>query len=381
VKEGKKIDIQIIQIFYDYSIGKIEYLNSDDLILNKYLCLLVILCQKLNKPANIFHEKLGDYHILKSNTKPKENFTIHDDYMQALKEYQKANNKEKIEEVTVLVEQAKKTMDLKKIPLPIDEYFLNIVNKIISKIIEENNSKGIYEHLAMKNFLPPIELPNIPTTLNHLKGIHLDINKNIQENDFTSIKNQVIFSMINDYINNMFIKGVKSGKISFESLMDYLKNHSWYGKDFTYLDTNSEIQGFNWIELLSPSLQNFFVRFEIDIKNNEYNSHYILEIDSLVLKFEGLLREFSRMIGAQTIELEKNSTKERVGFDKLLDNKKLKRLIPEDNVTFLKFIFTTEGINLRNNIAHCFFKTKSYTFNYMLLLIVALLKLGSAKPI
>ncbi|MEZ7931550.1 MAG: DUF4209 domain-containing protein, partial [Flavobacteriales bacterium] len=189
---------------------------------------------------------------------------------------------------------------------------------------------------------------------------------------------------INNFsINHIWLlvsKGIKSGKISCGSLIDYLKNNSWYGQDYTYLDTNNETQGFNWIELLSPSIQSFFVQTEIDIKTNNHNPQgYILAIDSLVLKFEGLLRELSRMIGAQTIEIKENGTEERIGFDKLLDNEKLKALIPEDDIAFFKFLFTSSGMNLRNNVAHCFFTTKNYTSAVMLLLIVALLRLGNYK--
>jgi hypothetical protein len=122
----------------------------------------------------------------------------------------------------------------------------------------------------------------------------------------------------------------------------------------------------------------FFVQSEVDLKTNIHNPQgYILAIDSLVLKFEGLLREFSRMIGAQTIEIKDNGTEERIGFDKLLDNEKLKALIPEDDIAFFKFLFTSSGMNLRNNVAHCFFTTKNYTSAVMLLLIVALLRLGN----
>ena len=62
-------------------------------------------------------------------------------------------------------------------------------------------------------------------------------------------------------------------------------------------------------------------------------------------------------------------------FDK--DNEKLKALLPEDDIALFKFLFTSEGMNLRNNIAHCFFQTKNYSAGTMLLLITALLKLGN----
>jgi len=85
------------------------------------------------------------------------------------------------------------------------------------------------------------------------------------------------------------------------------------------------------------------------------------------------------MIGAQTIEIKDDGTEERIGFEKLLDNEKLKTLIPEDDIAFFKFLFTSKGMNLRNNVAHCFYKTKNYTSDVMLLLIVALLRLGNCK--
>lgn len=117
-----------------------------------------------------------------------------------------------------------------------------------------------------------------------------------------------------------------------------------------------------------------------DIKTSKHNSQgYILAIDSFVLKFEGLLREFSRMIGAQTIEIKENGTEERINFEKLLDNEKLKALIPEDDIAYFKFLFTSQGMNLRNNIAHSFYNTSNYTSAVMLLLIVALFRLGNYK--
>ncbi len=391
VKNGKKIDALLVQTFYDYSKKSIE--NLDAKVLERYLNLLVILSQKLKLSPNEFHEKLGDYHISLTTTEQNQGFIAHHYYAKALEEYKNANNKEKIEQTAVLMEQAKKTIDLKKVPIEIeDENFNSVLNQWwdftkekTTQLIEKGNDKNIYGYLILENILPKATTLNEeikPVMLDLVSTMSFDINKNISKNKSGVINSYSI------YINNFSIhhiwlvvsKGIKSGKISFESLIDYLKNNSWYGQDFTYLDTNNETQGFNWIELLSPSLQSFFIQTEIDIKANSHNPKgYILAIDSLVLKFEGLMRELSRMIGAQTIEIKDNGTEERIGFDKLLDNEKIKALIPEDDIAYFKFLFTSIGMNLRNNTAHCFFATKNYTSAIMLLLIVALLRLGNYK--
>lgn len=393
IQNGKKIDSSITKQFYDYSNNKINHLNGR--ILESYLSLLVLLSQKLKTSQSEFHEKLGDYHISQLETEKNKGFIAHHYYTNALEEYKKANNKEKIERTSVLLEQAKKTIDLKKISVSSEdnEEMQNLLNQWwnftkakTNHLIENGNSEDIFGFLIVENLFPKTDKLNEekrPTILDLVTTITFDINKNVSKNNKSSGIN--LYSL---HINNfsirqiwlVFSEGIKSGKISFESLIDYLKNNSWYGNDFTYLDTNNETQGFNWIELISPSLQSFFVQSEIDIKTNSNNPQgYILAIDSLVLKFEGLLREFSRMIGAQTIEIKDNGTEERISFDKLLDNEKLKALLPTDDIAYFKFLFLSDGMNLRNNIAHSFFKTKNYTSGTMLLLIVALLRLGNYK--
>jgi hypothetical protein len=391
VESGKKIDPSITQTFYDYSKKSIE--NLDARVLESYLNLLVILSQKLNLPTNEFHEKLGDYHISQLKTEKNQGFIAHHYYANALEEYKKANNKEKIEQTAVLLEQAKKTIDLKKVSFELEDEKVNkalnqwwdFTKEKTTQLIEKGNDKDIYGYLILENIFPKATILNEeikPVMLDLVSTMTFDINKNISKNK-SGVINPYSIHINNFSIHHILLfvsKGIKSGKISYESLIDYLKNNSWYGQDFTYLDTNNETQGFNWIELLSPSLQSFFIQTEIDIKTNSHNPKgYILAIDSLVLKFEGLLRELSRMIGAQTIEIKDNGTEERIGFDKLLDNEKIKALIPEDDIAYFKFLFTSIGMNLRNNTAHCFFTTKNYTSAIMLLLIVALLRLGNYK--
>ncbi len=389
ISNEKKINSSITQKFYDYSNNVIANLESR--VLESYLNLLVTLSQKLNRSTSEFHEKLGDYHISQLKTEKNQGFIAHRYYTDALEEYKKGNNKKKIEQTAVLLEQAKKTIDLKKVSFEVKDEKINqalnqwwdFTKEKTSHLIDNGNDNDIYGYLILENLFPKASTLNEeikPVILDLVSCMTFDINKNISKNK-SGVINPYSIHINNFSINHIWLvvsKGIKKGKISYESLIEYLKNNSWYGQDFTYLDTNNETQGFNWIELLSPALQSYFIQTEIDIKTNNHNTQgYILAIDSLVLKFEGLLREFSRVIEAQTIEIKENGTEERINFDKLLDNEKLKALIPEDDIAFFKFLFTSEGMNLRNNIAHCFFNTRKYTSAVMLLLIIALLRLGN----
>lgn len=384
VENGKKIDKIILQGFYDYSNKVIDNLHYPDL-LEKYIELQILLCPKNGTNSKPFHIKLAEYYIAKTDDQ-KESFVNHDYYLKALEEYQKAGEKGKIEEVTVLLEKAKKNINFKLSKVEYtDELLQNYWESLIKKtdiLVEKSDSWGIYTYLIVENIFPKAEVLNQevrPVMFDLVNVQTFDINNNIDKKAKSGIRPYFIhiqnFSI--QHLRLIFSKGLKNGKVSYESLLDFLKQNTWYGNNFKYVNADGELEGFDWIELLSPSLFSFFTQSEIDIKQNINNSTgYIIPTDSLVLKFEGLLREFSRYIGAQTIELKENGTQERISFEKLLENEKLKSIIPEDDIALFKFLFTSDGMNLRNNIAHCFYKTSSYSAGTMFLLITALLRLG-----
>ena len=62
----------------------------------------------------------------------------------------------------------------------------------------------------------------------------------------------------------------------------------------------------------------------------------------------------------------------------LLDEHVIKKL-GNDNISFFQFFFTKNGYNIRNNIAHTFYKFDNYSSIIMPILICAFLKLGGFK--
>lgn len=383
--EAKKNNPAILQKFFDYSKRIVES-DQHTLLIENYLELLILLSQKLKGNIAIWYEKLAEHFLAEG--KKRKDFIAHDFYLKAISKYQKAGNKAKVEEVSILLENAKRTLNFKAVTTEHSSDLLNTIwkNTIenLDKVIELGDSDDIYQYLIHANGLIPGAGSlgeNIqPDIFKFIRVMSFDINKNVNNNGVGGINSYLL------YIQNFTLhqlwyilsNGIKVGKISYDSLISYLTRRSWYGQDFTYLDADRTVQGFNWIQMISPSLFSFFSQSEIDMTlKKESREGYMLAVDSLSLKFEGILRELCRAIGAQTTEFKSDGTEERISFDKLLNGEKIQALVPANDIAFLKFLFTDVGMNLRNNVAHCFYPTRKYSAGIVFLLIVALLRLGN----
>lgn len=351
-----------------------------------FLTLIIILAQKVDKSQQEYQNLLGDYYLEEAE-KESGSFYVHSLYLKALNIYKKAGNSVKQDEVSKLMQDAKNNIKLSKVetklsnPL-IDKYFKSL-DIITTELTETYNSNDVYQYLILEKIFPKASALDDftkPQTLDFVTTITFDKNKNIDIGNSKGFNSyQMSFQSCSlEHLRQVFFKGQSNGKISFESLKDYIENNTWYKDVNTMLNPDGSDHSFKWIDFILPPLRLFFEQSEKDIENSTHSPEgYIIAIDSLTLKFEGVLRDFSNKIGAQTIESDNTKTEQRVDFDKLFDNQKFISVLPEDDVAFFKFLFTRKGLNIRNNVAHCFYSPKDYSVSMVWLLICAYLKLGN----
>jgi hypothetical protein len=379
----KKESPNILLVFFDYCNTIIDGgLYSD--YTKYYLEFLIKLSHKLKKNANTYREKLAEYYI--NQVEGKEDFTAQSSYIEALSLYKLTNNKEKAEEVSLLLDESKQYISLKRVPIEIKdkkiERMFKAIDNVIETLITNETGTTVLDYCLQADILLPSSdslKQNIkPQSLDFITTISFDINSNVSKtsDNFISPYNIYIQNFTVRQLNMIFIKGVENGKVSYDILKEYLEKETWYNNLNLYGNTDDK-NSFSYLELILPSLKYFFSQFEEEVKNKEFNSDYILCIDSLTLKFEGLLRSLSRMIGAQAIEPKLNYVEEKINFEALLSNPKMTDIIPAKDIAFFRYLFTKDGFDIRNNIAHCFYKPKHYGPSIMFLLITAIIRLGN----
>ncbi|RZK32904.1 MAG: DUF4209 domain-containing protein, partial [Hymenobacter sp.] len=157
------------------------------------------------------------------------------------------------------------------------------------------------------------------------------------------------------YLIPAFVEGYRASKITYETLCHYLESHSWTAQTLSEYDISGNIVEYTWQPMLRPGLQEFFGQLHTFIQEGPTAASFVLCIDSLTLKIEGLLREVLQQMGAHTIATHKRHDLREVFFDDLLDLAREKELLNENECYFLRYVFTPLGQNLRNDIAHSYY--------------------------
>lgn len=167
--------------------------------------------------------------------------------------------------------------------------------------------------------------------------------------------------------------------ISFDEFLDYFSfKESWFYETEIY-------------EIMRPALFHFYQNYKMDTKEKEYEQkdtismiNYVLPLDSLVLKFEGIIRLFLEKKGITNIVERKGKIEENINlsnmlnqFEKSLENNESEKVkFINIDKPFFEHIFGSEELNLRNEIAHSIFKREYYSHKKVIYIIDTIERIG-----
>lgn len=185
----------------------------------------------------------------------------------------------------------------------------------------------------------------------------------------------------NNLIREIFFSSIKKKKLTSNSILEYLNKYSWLGKELKMESSGSRTQTYCWLALIAPSLNEYFVNLEFYLRNPVNYPNFILCIDSLSLKIEGMLRDICEFKGVTTYEFridkKGRTVSQEKDIHKLLYEEEITELIDKDDLLFFKFLLIEKaGYNLRHKVAHSLMTFYEYNIHYMNLLIMAVLKFG-----
>lgn len=263
--------------------------------------------------------------------------------------------------------------------------------KVRARELLKRTPDQIYKYLSLPFSFPKYEdakkqadkTPSEPF-LQFAKQVRFDTNKNIRfdergTDEYVAVLREFGYRMeetMLPFLHHTFFFGIRSGHLTYLNFLEYFLEHTWIGKPHLKFDLGGNPIDTNWANLLAPAVLDFFNQILAWGTSTYYVPNFVLCVDSLTLKLEGLFRNFCERLNVPTSE-EKEKGMQEVLLHRIFDNKVIKEYFDQEDLLLFDYAFSdSPGLNLRNNIAHSFFNEKDYTSKKMLLLIAVLLRLG-----
>ncbi len=240
-----------------------------------------------------------------------------------------------------------------------DKYFLPTVQGTEKSVKEQIKSSPIF-HL-----FPKVILDQSKNTAQHFETDDEKKRHSILESYRLQLEIGNIY-----LIDTFLFEAISERKLTIGILLDYLNKHCWYGKSL------------NWLSLIAPSLNKYFRQIDFYLAYPGRNHpNFVLCLDSLTLKIEGLFRNLCRLSGVSTTYHRQDRAGRNIAqekdIDMLLREEAIQDLFDEDDLLFFRFLLVEKvGYNLRHKIAHSLLPFHQYDVSYMNLMILALLRLG-----
>jgi hypothetical protein len=321
----------------------------------------------------------------------------------ALSVFKELKDQDKIQELSLRYDYLKKNMKLGKFSKQIDVTEIVNQRKAQADKITESEPIDIFRYISNSDEVVPSYTSLKESAKEKLdsNGFEKIVSKSVIDSSghisetFNSDEEKIKSIMIESadfkikydldiLIQEICYNGIKKSKISLSSFEEYFKKESWLGMDLSRILKQGDKEDYNWIELILPSFENYLALMQKIIDQVEV-PNFILAIDSLTLKIEGIIRDICHRIGVSTINVSKSKTGQKVIREKdvniLLHEPKLIEFLSEDDLFFLKYLLIEKaGKNLRNKIAHTLLIHKeNYHIGLIHLVLIAIFKLGKEE--
>jgi len=368
--------------------------NNDATTQRLALELGLSIASKMAIAVPTWNKRLGDYYVQAAEKR------LDDEskmiplmfYKQAVSYYKQAKIPRKVKEIELKYSALKPHLKLNQMYIPLGQELhdaLAIEIKKKTELVLRKTTEHIYQLLSFDTEI----LPNLSSIkrmdfkdkffTSFFTAVEFDINNNIskertEDDKLSDAYNLHMRILTVPLLNNIFIEGIINGKIAYESLIAYFQKNTWLGMDFR--ENGTAHHSHNWIGLMAPSFYEYFIQTEAAVKGVGYSANYVLAIDSATIKFEGILRDLAKMADIPITKMDRKDLLREKYIEEILAEEKLRNYFTEDELFFFKNLFVSKsGYNLRNNIAHTYFRFQHYSIEHMHLLILAMLRVGKLK--
>lgn len=389
----KRMDIQGVTAIL---LSFIPTHNDQHLDKERYLKTCLSIAQKEGVSLKEIYDLLGENELFNANENAEDEsgMIAMSCYQKATYYFRLAENNEKFNQASTLYTNQKNKFKLKLFQYEFDPEKVKVLNDSQNTMVEKMLSsqevhpclylvhnrniimseddlvKQAQEAITASSFLNLIST-QVYDLNNNAKALITDEDKLEHQKFQTYIFNLQLYTIT--LLHKFFYRGFRTGKLTKEEIMAFL-NKSWMGRKLAAFSADETPDVFSWMELVGPALFDLLSQLETQILDKEFKPNFVLSIDSLSIKIEGLIRDIARLSGQSVTKIKENESQE-MNLEELLKDESISKIFTGEDVLLWKYLLTKKGWNMRNNIAHSFYRPADYNESKAILLLLAVFRL------
>ena len=358
--------------------------------------------QRLGKQSYGWIQRIAQHHEAQMKLFQKAPHVALGFCMNAIENYKRIRDEEKVKDLEQRCSEFKDSMEFGTFEVEVDlTETVKAVRELAKEFVKNSTSEEIIRCLISDRiFLPTYQEVQksvkeqikkspthylLPKTLSDQNGNTVQHFETEEERKYFSILETYMSSLELGHIQlikEVLIEAILERKLTIEVLLEFLSRNCWYGKILVKRLPNGQTATRNWLNLIAPALNEYFLQMDLHLADPARNyPNFVLSLDSLTLKIEGLFRDLCRLRGVATSRYRQDNSGRNIALEKdidvLLREDEIQKLFDEDDLLFFKFLLVEKGgYNLRHEIAHSLMSFQDYNWVYMNLMILALLRLG-----
>ncbi|GAA4045936.1 hypothetical protein GCM10022409_35010 [Hymenobacter glaciei] len=372
-----------------------EHYKAENGYMTKLVCEAAIpLAARATNDARKWHSLKGDYiksHALQRHAVEPTDFVVQTLMKDALDCYQAAGDKQQVLAMEELISATKHDAKLHKVEFncildgPEGMLMSAWMREMPAYILEVDAL--VFLRLRY-NLIPGRPMPEVadaePGLTDLFRHVAFDRNRNITTRQQRMGKKLPIspYSLLMGFYRHMtfetFAHGLQSGQITYANTLQFLRERSWLGKmEFHRGQDEADAPGYTLIPWVEPALRSYFAEMERAQQDKTYEPDLMLCMDSLTVKMEGILRHFCRALDPPiaTNRRARNGDQQEKTLEEIIES--VESYSGPDAGYWLRYVFTKEGWNVRNNVAHGFMNPQDYSVGTMQAVILALFVLAT----
>ena len=221
---------------------------------------------------------------------------------------------------------------------------------------------------------PPTYSLDFTNKMKDINGNTLDNNFNIQSFFYYDTW---LMNVVQNYVLNVILTAVQNKIITYSKLKSWFIRSTCFGITKDYYRPN-EIIPSSWFFQIDYAIKALIIQYQRF--TNNLNTDWRIPIDTLSIRFEGFIRDIVFELGGQVTKFDRNGNVTEALLDDLLQESCLLRVFNNDDIYFFKFILTSKGLNIRNNVAHSFYVPQEYEIYKATLVFLCILRLAKFDP-